>query len=229
MNTDRTVILYGAGDHAKSVIAALHDAAAWELAGLVDDHPAGKPSDVLGHPLLGDASALDAIRARGITKAHVSIGHNIARGKLADMLKDRGFELVQIVHPTAVLLGGCALGEGSFAHALCVIGPDCHVGPNTIIQPYTSLGHDGRIGACVQFCPGVHIGGHVTIGDYAFFGPGAVVYPGVTIGQHASIGANSVIHKDVPDHAVMAGNPARPAKPTGPTDSQAEIAKGGQR
>lgn len=212
MISERTIILYGAGDHAKSVIAALHAAASWELTGLIDDQPGDKPPDILGHPVLGDASVLSDILQRGVGKAHVSIGHNTVRGRLAALLKERGFELVNIIHPSAVLLDRCELGEGGFVHALSVIGPDCHVGPNAIIQPYTSLGHDGRIGACVQFCPGVHVGGHVAIGDYCFFGPGAVIYPGVTIGHHASIGANTVIHKDVPDHAIMAGNPARPVR-----------------
>lgn len=43
----------------------------------------------------------------------------------------------------------------------------------------------------------------------ASIGSGATILCGVTIGKRATIGAGSVVTKDVPDDAVVAGNPAR--------------------
>lgn len=43
----------------------------------------------------------------------------------------------------------------------------------------------------------------------ASIGSGATILCGVTIGQRAVVGAGSVVTKDVPDDAVVAGNPAR--------------------
>jgi len=43
----------------------------------------------------------------------------------------------------------------------------------------------------------------------ASIGAGAVVLPGVTIGRWAMVGAGAVVTRDVPDHAIVAGNPAR--------------------
>ena len=48
----------------------------------------------------------------------------------------------------------------------------------------------------------------VEIGPGAFLGIRAVVLAGVTIGEHAYVGAGAVVTKDVPDYAVVAGNPA---------------------
>jgi acetyltransferase-like isoleucine patch superfamily enzyme len=43
----------------------------------------------------------------------------------------------------------------------------------------------------------------------ASIGSGATILCGVTIGERAIVGAGSVVTKDVPDCAVVAGNPAR--------------------
>lgn len=62
--------------------------------------------------------------------------------------------------------------------------------------------YDRQILTCkpIRICRGVWIGA------------GATVLPGVTIGKHAIVGAASVVTKDVPDYAVVAGNPARVIK-----------------
>lgn len=43
----------------------------------------------------------------------------------------------------------------------------------------------------------------------ASIGAGAVILPGLRIGQEALVGAGSVVTRDVPDGAVVRGNPAR--------------------
>lgn len=177
------------------------------MAGLLEEGDIENEKRVLGYPVLGDLDELDLLRQKGVTKAMVCIGSNQARGRLSDLLIARGFELVSIIHPTSFLMIDCVVGKGSFLHAQSLIGAECQVGSNAIVQPFTSLGHEGRIGDCVQFCPGTHIGGRVTIGDLCFFGPGAVVYPNMTIGRNVSVGANAVVDKDVPDDAVVIGNP----------------------
>ena len=48
-----------------------------------------------------------------------------------------------------------------------------------------------------------------TVKRGASIGSGATILCGITIGERATIGAGSVITKDVPDGAVVVGNPAR--------------------
>lgn len=54
----------------------------------------------------------------------------------------------------------------------------------------------------------------IIIKDKAWIGFHSIILKGVTIGEGAIVGAGSVVTKDVPDYAVVAGNPARIVKYT---------------
>lgn len=47
------------------------------------------------------------------------------------------------------------------------------------------------------------------IGNDVWLGYGAIICPGISIGNGAIIGAGAVVREDVPDYAIVAGNPAR--------------------
>ena len=47
---------------------------------------------------------------------------------------------------------------------------------------------------------------------HRWIGAGATILPGICIGEHAIVGAASVVTKDVPDCAVVVGNPAKVVK-----------------
>jgi acetyltransferase-like isoleucine patch superfamily enzyme len=51
--------------------------------------------------------------------------------------------------------------------------------------------------------------GRTSIGTGAALGAGCVVVTGVTIGAWAMVGSGAVVTRDVPDHALVLGNPAR--------------------
>lgn len=48
----------------------------------------------------------------------------------------------------------------------------------------------------------------IVIGDYAWIATSAIVLPGVTIGRGAVVGAGAVVRRNVPDYAIVSGNPA---------------------
>ncbi len=49
----------------------------------------------------------------------------------------------------------------------------------------------------------------ILIKEGVWIGAGASILPGICIGKHAIVGAASVVTKDVPDYAVVVGNPAK--------------------
>ena len=52
----------------------------------------------------------------------------------------------------------------------------------------------------------------ILIKEGAWVGAASTILPGITVGKYAIIGSDSVVTKDVPDYAVVVGNPAKVIK-----------------
>lgn len=197
-----SVIVIGGGGHAKVVIATLR-ASGEAVAGVYDDAlPVG--ATVLGVPVLGPTALLAEWDGRAV----LAIGSNRVRQRLA--AAHPGVAWAAVVHPAAVVHESVRLGPGAVVFAGAVVQPDTEVGAHAILNTASSVDHDGRIGDFSHIAPGAHLAGAVTLGTGAFLGVGAVCAPGVRVGAWTTVGAGGVVVRDLPDHVVAMGVPARP-------------------
>ena len=79
-----------------------------------------------------------------------------------------------------------------------VIGADCLFGPGVKIRDF-----DGHI------IDGNSTAKDVVIGNHVWLGENSIILKGVTIGDGSIVAAGSVVTKDVPERAIVAGNPAK--------------------
>ncbi len=125
-----------------------------------------------------------------------------------------------------------------FSHVMpnCTIGNNCNLGQNVVISPEVKLGNNVKIQNNVSVYTGVECEDDVFLGPSCVFtnitnprsaiirrdqyaktvvkkgasiGANATIVCGNNIGQFALIGAGSVITKDVPDFALIVGNPGK--------------------
>lgn len=135
-------------------------------------------------------------------------------------------------------IDNCKIGVGTkikpFVNLYgCDIGENCFIGPFVEIQSDVKIGDRTRISSHTFICSGVSIGNDCFVAHAAMFvndkytenrkdwicrktnignnvriGSNATILP-VNIGNDVIIGAGAVITKDIPNYAVVAGNPAR--------------------
>ena len=125
-----------------------------------------------------------------------------------------------------------------FSHVMknSVIGENCNIGQNVVISPNVQLGNNVKIQNNVSLYTGVVCEDDVFLGPSMVFtnvinprsgvvrtdeymktvvkkgasiGANATIVCGNNIGRYAFIGAGAVVTKEVPDYALIVGNPAR--------------------
>lgn len=205
------VIIYGAGGHAK-VIADIFRLKGIEVMGFIDDNPANHDKQVAGIPVLGSESYLDTAQQLGIRNIIVGIGNNKVRCEIANRLKNRGFTLVNAIHPKTVISKSVKMGTGIVIVGGAIINAEAVIGDNVIINSSATIDHECIIFDGAQVSPGVNIAGNTTIGERSYVGIGSSIIEGISVGSDTIIGAGAVVTRDIPSNCTAVGVPAKPIK-----------------
>ena len=171
------------------------------------------PFVVLGEPPSGGAIADNSLRIgrNARLRSHTVIyggsviGDNIQTGHGV------------LIREATTIGDDVSIGSHSVVEHHVTIGDRVRVHSNAFIPEYSTLDEGSWVGPNVVFTNAKFplsptakdelTGPHLQRG--AKIGANATLLPGVVIGRDALVGAGSVVTKDVPDGAIVAGNPAR--------------------
>lgn len=118
------------------------------------------------------------------------------------------------IDDSAIIGKACSIGQGCYVAG--VIGDGCRLQNHVSIWKGVTLGKDVFVGPGATFT-NVKLPRAETkqafletkVADGATIGANATILPGITIGKKAIVGAGAVVTKNVPDFAMVYGNPAR--------------------
>lgn len=141
-----------------------------------------------------------------------------------------------VIDPGCTIGAGTKVWHFSHLMPGCILGEGCNIGQNVVISPDVVLGRNVKVQNNVSLYTGVTCDDDVFLGPSCVFtnvtnprsavnrrgqyarthvgkgasiGANATIVCGHDIGQYAFIGAGAVVTKNVPDFALLVGNPAQ--------------------
>jgi acetyltransferase-like isoleucine patch superfamily enzyme len=94
------------------------------------------------------------------------------------------------------------MGMNAINHGVCI-------GDFAALDWQVTVGHGAHLGTALFAGPGSRVAGDVVCGDETYLGLGCQVIEKVCIGKGCLIGAGATVIRDLPDHVLAVGSPAR--------------------
>lgn len=191
--------VFGASSHGMMVLAVLFENN-MAIAAIIDDEP--KVRFLVNVPVMATVDFQLDENCYFI----MGIGNNAIRKKIVEQ---NNFSFYNGIHPSAYFSKFATVGTGTVIMPQVVVNPGVRIGNHCILNSSSVVEHDCVLANYVHISPNAALAGNVSVGEGTHVGIGACVIQGVKIGKWATIGAGAVIIKDVPDYAVVVGNPGK--------------------
>ena len=189
--------LYGASGHCKVIIEIIRSTGNMPVDAVHDDNPAVE--SILGIPV-------KKIEFNGSHEVIISIGSNSIRKRIVENIHA---VFLTAIDKSAIVSPSCSIGQGTVVMPGAIINADVSIGKHCIINTGAVIDHDCNVYDFVHISPNVALAGNVSVGEGSQIGIGASIIQNITIGKWVTVGAGAAVIRDVPDYAVVVGNPAK--------------------
>lgn len=130
----------------------------------------------------------------------------VARQFIESCGKNVNFEQNASFTPFLHIGDNSGVGKNSVISGEAYIGNNVMMGPDCIMYSYSHEHSKINVPMNEQ---GFEKEVPIQIGNDVWIGARVIILPGVKVGNHCIIGAGSIVTKNVPDYAIVGGNPAK--------------------
>ena len=190
MAKTKKIYIYGASGHGL-VVADIARSSGYDEIVFLDD-----ASEFKFSPELGKADII------------IAIGQNKTREMISKRVEAAGFEIVKLIHKSAVVSESAVIEKGVVVMPNAVINAKAHIKEGAIINSGAVIEHECDIGKFAHISPNAALAGNVSVGEFTHVGIGSSVIQGISIGKNCIIGAGSVVVRDIKDGIKAYGVPA---------------------
>ena len=205
-----SIVVLGAGGHAKVVIDIIRARDEYELCGCLDAAKGGQT--INGVKVLGGDDLLSSLHADGTRAAALGLGGNVGRARLGQLALDSGLDLPPLVSPAAYAAPSSVIGAGTVVMPRAAIQSDAKIGRFAIVNTGAVVEHDCNIGDGVHLAPGCVLCGNVNVGALSLVCAGTVIAPNLDIIAGTTVGAGSTVIRSISKAALYYGVPAHEAR-----------------
>ena len=161
---DRKLLIIGAGGHGQVVAEVAEDCGYSDIV-FIDDN---------SKRAIGTISDLEKFKEE-YTDAFVGIGNNKLREQLLAKIKEIGFNVPVLIHPSAYVSRTCEIREGSIIEPKAIVNAHSIVCEGSIISVGSIVDHDVIVGKCCHVNSGSIVKAGAEIKEYRKLEAGEVV------------------------------------------------------
>lgn len=204
--TSESLILLGAGGHARACIDVIEQTGRFRIAGLIGTI-AELGAEHLGYRVIATDESLAELR-KVYRQALVTVGQiqsPQSRERLYQRALELGFELPAIVARDAYVSPSARIGDGTIVMHGAIVNAGAVVGQNCIVNSRALIEHDVTVHDHSHISTGAILNGGVRIGAGCFIGSASVVKQGITIGPRCLVGMGCSVRRDQPENTRFTG------------------------
>lgn len=202
-----SLILIGAGGHARACIDVIERQGQYQIDGLIGmaDEVGGEH---FGYGVIATDNDLPTL-ATTYKFAFITVGqiktpdHRIRLYQQAIKL---GFQVPRIIAPTAHVSRHATIGAGTIVMHGAVVNAGARVGFNCIINTRAVIEHDATVEDHCHISTGAIVNGDANIGTGSFIGSGSIVKEGLTVGPRGVVGMCLAVRHNQAEFARFVGN-----------------------
>ncbi len=195
--TETSLLLVGAGGHARACIDVIEQEGRFKVAGLIGmKHEVG--THVLNYPVIGTDDDLSSL-LKDHAHALVTVGQIKTpepRILLFRLVESFAGTLPAIVSPRAYVSRHATVAVGTIIMHGAIVNAGATVGRNCIVNSHSLIEHDVSIGDHCHISTAAAINSGVRVGQGTFIGSNACVRQGIFVGERCVIGMGERVLKD---------------------------------
>ena len=130
----------------------------------------------------------------------ISTGNKYLRAKYYNLLKAKGLNLINIIHPTSVISETAVLGDNIYIGPNVVVSSKAYIDSGCFVSAMCNIEHHCQISSNTLLGPGVMLSGSVTIGKNSIVSAGVSMESNISVGESVFISSGQGICRIIKDN-----------------------------
>jgi sugar O-acyltransferase (sialic acid O-acetyltransferase NeuD family) len=203
-----SLILIGAGGHARACIDVIEHLDTFEIAGLIGANEELQ-HECMGYRVIATDSDLPKL-AEQYQYSLITVGQiksDLVRQRLYEQALALGFKFPTIISSTAHVSRHAVVGDATIVMHGAIVNAGAKVGNNCIINTNALIEHDATVADHCHISTGAIVNGAANIGFGSFVGSGSIIKQGITLGSNCVVGMGiAVRHHHAENSRILTSN-----------------------